>query len=312
MDKQIKINTLLEFLQMPIQSSNAILDKFATLDGAIYTSNPLNPQERFVYIKGELPIVLVAHSDTVADGNIYNNPMQSHEVIYDTEFNMVHTGGKNILGADDRAGCAAIWILYHSMIVKPSLLIVDGEECGCIGSNFLMQECPEIADSLNSNHFMIEIDRRGASDFKCYNVGTDSFRNYVAQQTGYTEPERSSFTDITVLCRDICGVNLSCGYYSEHSVDEYLIVDEWLHTIDVVTKWLLPDNISRFELVKDYDSLAISEIYNRYHNDFDINDSYDDDIYQQGYWDGYRQAIEDYKKEQGYQDLFNDADTFLR
>ncbi|OQY09386.1 MAG: hypothetical protein B6I30_09910 [Desulfobacteraceae bacterium 4572_187] len=86
----------------------------------------------------------------------------------------------------------------------------------------------DIADKINFEHqFVVQLDRRNGRDFKCYSVGTDEFRNYVGQTTGYIEPDRSAYTDIVTICRDICGVNLSIGYHSEHCENEHLVISEW-------------------------------------------------------------------------------------
>ncbi len=102
-----------------------------------------------------------------------------------------------------------------------------------------MNENHDIANEINLSHqFLIQLDRRNGKDFKCYSVGTDIFRAYVRQTTGYSEPDRSSYTDIVTLCRDICGVNLSIGYRNEHSADEHLVVEEWVNTLNICRKWL--------------------------------------------------------------------------
>ena len=67
------------------------------------------------------------------------------------------------------------------------------------------------------------------------------------KNNGY-EPNRSSFTDICTLCKTICGVNFSIGYYNEHSKDEYLNVNEWLNTYEMVKKIATMDFLPRFDL----------------------------------------------------------------
>ena len=93
---------------------------------------------------------------------------------------------------------------------------------------------------------MIQIDRCNAADFKCYNVGTDGFRSYVREKTHFTEPDRNRSTDIVHLCRDICGVNLSCGYYREHTDEEYLVKEVWRNTLEILRSWLSEKDIPGF------------------------------------------------------------------
>lgn len=164
------------------------------------------------------------------------------------ERGLIRSGTKGVgLGADDRAGCAILWLLRE---LGHSMLVVSGEESGRLGSSMLMKSYPEIAAEINDSHcFAIEFDRRNGTDYKCYDVGSDDFRRYVENVTGYREPDRTSYTDITVLCRRICGVNLSVGYHYEHTALEMLDVSEWRGTLEVSRKWLSSHILPRFPLV---------------------------------------------------------------
>lgn len=126
-----------------------------------------------------------------------------------------------------------------------STLITDGEERGRMGSTWLMKYNEDIANLINQHQFMIQFDRRNGSDFKCYDVGTDEFRSFIKEQTGFSEPDRRSYTDICTLCRDICGVNLSIGYYDEHTNEERINIEEWLNTLRITQK-LLDNELPRF------------------------------------------------------------------
>ena len=95
---------------------------------------------------------------------------------------------------------------------------------------------------------MIQIDRCGSADFKCYQVGTPEFRRYIAEKTHFSEPDRMRSTDIVHLCRDICGVNLSCGYHCEHTAAEYLVKAEWRNTLVLLRNWLSGAELPKFPL----------------------------------------------------------------
>ena len=130
-----------------------------------------------------------------------------------------------------------------------SLLITDGEEEQCRGSHWLMNREQDIADEINKNHrFIVQLDRRKGTDYKCYSVGTDAFRQYVEHVTGYSEPDRHYAADIVVLCRDICGVNLSVRYHREHTDHEYLVLKEWQDSFEICCHWLSGPGLPRFKL----------------------------------------------------------------
>ena len=112
-----------------------------------------------------------------------------------------------------------------------------------------MSSNEDIANEVNYDHqFVIQLDRDNGWDFKCYDVGTEKFRAYVADKTGYTEPDRRSTTDIRTLCREIAGVNLCIGYHHEHGNQEYSNVAEWEHTLNTVREWLSEPKLERFAL----------------------------------------------------------------
>ena len=107
--------------------------------------------------------MLVAHADTVLDAAITWERPKPQRLFVDNR-NIRNANG--VLGADDRTGCAFLWLLKD---LGHSLLVTDGEEMGCLGSNWLMDENPAVAMGLNEGHqFMVQFDRRGSSDFKCY------------------------------------------------------------------------------------------------------------------------------------------------
>lgn len=215
--------------------AEAVLKKFAALPGAVVKTG--GDMEGFVYVPGTRKdgVLLVSHADTAGHESDGIELVETPDTI---------RNARGILGADDRAGCAMLWLLRNT---GHGLLVTDGEEYGSIGAGFLRWCCPDIFEEINRRYrFMIEIDRRGGGDFKCYNVGTEKFRAYVGEKTAFAEPDRSRSTDIVYLCRDICGVNLSCGYYDEHTDAEHLRKSEWLHTLRLLRRWLSETDIPKF------------------------------------------------------------------
>lgn len=241
------IELLLEFLKYPLGSGDAILKRFAGLPETTHSGkpthcvNPNNSLEQFVYIPGKRDnkVVLVAHADTFWDKGWnqkhHAGTIMEHELVVDE--NIIRSGTPDFgIGADDRAGCAILWLLKD---LGHSLLITNGEEHGQLGSNWLMNSHPDIANGINKDHqFMVEVDRRNGNDFKCYQVGTENFREYINKRTGYVDAGRDSYTDICTLCRDICGVNLSIGYKYEHHDNEEINIKHWQKTLGLCREWL--------------------------------------------------------------------------
>lgn len=223
--------TVLEkFLNFNLDSAENVLAEFARLDNARYQGST-HPLESFVYIPGsrEDRVLLVAHADTVF-GN-----QGKHKIIF--EDGKYKSGEPDVgIGADDRAGCAILYLLKD---MGHSLLITNGEELHCLGSYAIKAFYPELYAELNEHQYIIQFDRQRSHDYKVYNIPVSlEFKNFIEKNTGYSEPDKRSNTDITVLCSKICGVNLSIGYYREHKHDEYLVYDEWKHTLDIARKML--------------------------------------------------------------------------
>jgi hypothetical protein len=214
---------------------------------------------------------LVAHADTVypdIDGvidigfedGIFYSKNRDKEIEYTNRWG-IETSRRGVgIGADDRAGCAIVWNLRK---LGHSILITSGEEVGCVATHRLMNT-PYWYDEINTTHrFAVEFDRRGNKDIVFYRVGTDDFANYVKAETKYI-PAPGSVTDISHLCRLICGVNMSVGYYNEHNTEEKLVYNQWQNTLAVAHDWLRKDNLPLFPLERD----KIFEIYGRYSNNF--------------------------------------------
>ncbi len=233
-------------------SQNEVLNKFQTLQNSFSDGKG---QDRFVWIPGTRPdrCLLVAHADTVW-GKATVNPIYSEkdDIIYSgrsyekvdvTRRNSTSTRFGIGIGADDRAGCFALWNLRN---LGHSLLITSGEEEGCVASKRIMSD-EWWRNTISEHQFAVQFDRRGHKDIVFYNIGTNKFAEYVKKETEYT-PETGSYTDIRELCLKICGVNISIGFHNEHTPEEKLVVSQMLNTIGVAYNWLSKKDIPKFPL----------------------------------------------------------------
>lgn len=183
--------------------------------------------QHYLVAKGNIPICLVAHMDTVF-------PKPATEIYYDKQKNVIWspTG----LGADDRAGIFAIIQIVKSGL-RPHVIFTADEEIGCIGAMYLgAKENP-----FNDVRYFIELDRRGIDDCVFYDCDNPEFVKYV-EDFGFQEAY-GSFSDICMICPEwkVAGVNLSVGYRDEHSTSEILFVSYLLDTIDKVSVMLKED-----------------------------------------------------------------------
>lgn len=175
----------------------------------------------YLYAKGSLPIMLVAHVDTV-------HKIGPADIFYDREQNVVWS--PEGIGGDDRAGVIGIIELIKRGY-RPHILFTDGEEVGGIGaeeaSKALRKESKEV-------RFLIELDRKGSTDACFYDCNNKKFIKYIE---GYGFKKKYGiFTDISILMPawNIAGVNLSIGYYNAHSSSEFIKLDELFETVNKV------------------------------------------------------------------------------
>ena len=229
---------LLEFLKMPIHNGTAILDKFKSLPGAIYREGE-KPFQRYVYIPGTRNdrVVLVAHVDTIWD-EVYKKDLTlflERSVLF--EDGKFYSGNAECgLGADDRAGCAMLWKLKD---LGHSILLVDGEEKGKHGAKYIKASNPHLFEELNDHCFMVELDHISTNHASYVQVhNTNKFKKYFSKETGFVSIGADGGCDLQILCKKICGVNVGVGYHNQHTRKEYLVLNEWENTYNVLHDFL--------------------------------------------------------------------------
>lgn len=226
-----------------MMSTEEVLERFASLPGAERYGTP-GEEEQFIYIPGTRKdkVLLVAHSDTVHS--------KATKIAYykDQYFSAIPDNG---IGADDRAGCNILWKLRN---LGHSLLIPNAEEKGCKGSRYLMRGkgWPEL---IASHNFVLQFDRRNSSDLVSYSVGSHEFSTFLEKEMKGYKRTQGSYTDICVLCDDSkhendkapCAVNISIGYYNEHTSTESLNIRQWNRTLSRVYELLSKENLPSFK-----------------------------------------------------------------
>jgi len=187
------------------------------------------------------------------------------------------TGKQVALGADDANGiCCALQLLK----VIPDLKVVftTEEEIGFLGADFATQN----VDFFYNVSYMIQADRRGKSDLIVHTNGIYSAsEEWLKEATpimakyGYTDAWGIG-TDVGVLSEElqISGVNISCGYYSEHTNNETVVIDELQNCLNFMESLL-----KNIPFDKQYNIQIVYKAYNKYSNfdwDYSKRDTFDD------------------------------------
>ena len=155
----------------------------------------------FLYAKGTVPVLLVAHLDTVHREGV--------KIICYSKGGKILMSPQGI-GGDDRAGVYMILQLLKSH--RCHVLFCEDEECGGVGAHNFAES--NIKPAVN---YIIEFDRRGSNDAVFYDCANEEFTQFVCG-FGFEE-SIGSFSDISIVAPalGVAAVNLSSGYYNEHT-----------------------------------------------------------------------------------------------
>ncbi len=204
-------------------------------------------KNKYILVKGEAPVMLVAHMDTV-----HHTPVKE----------ICRTKSGNILmspqgiGGDDRCGVYALNVVYEQSAVKPWLLFTCDEEIGCVGASafcsvYRKGTLPKELDDLK---LIVEIDRKGKNDAVYYDCGNREFEDYITSKGFKTA--MGSVSDISYVAPElgVAAVNLSSGYYEAHTLHEYINRNHLNATIKAVTE-IVADSVKpdfpKYEYIED-------------------------------------------------------------
>lgn len=163
-------------------------------------------EKGFLYAEGDLPVLLIAHMDTV-----HQNP--ATEICYSRDHNIVMS--PQGIGGDDRAG--VYMILQIIQEVKCHVLFCEDEEIGGHGAEMFI--CSGIQPQVD---YLVEVDRRGSNDAVFYQCANQDFIDFITS-FGFEEAF-GSFSDISIIAPELktAAVNISAGYYNEHALYEHI------------------------------------------------------------------------------------------
>lgn len=154
-----------EFLR---STQSALFNKLCEM----YHGKSIYVKGKFILIKGNAPLLLVAHLDTVhkqsvrdictsADGNILMSPQG--------------------IGGDDRCGVYALVNAYKLSAIKPYLLFTCNEEKGEMKAKAFSRCLDKLPYELSNLKCIVEIDRKGSRDAVYYDCDNSDFEKYKKQ-----------------------------------------------------------------------------------------------------------------------------------
>lgn len=197
-------------------------------------------RDDFIYAVGEGPICLVSHMDTVRDPQEIEGSNR-HSFHKDKPFTLrqrrnVLYNATGVLGADDRAGVFGCFELLRrckkEKLPLPSIILTNGEESGGKGVGvFVATDAFRKYDNGKTRLF-VEMDRQGCNDWVTYGQTLPTPVCDYVESFGFRKAH-GSYSDIADLQEEylIPSINVSIGYYGQHSDKEVLNIDEMYLTI---------------------------------------------------------------------------------
>lgn len=229
----------------------------------IYPEEKRIVNKDYILCEGNIPIMLVAHMDTVFE----KTPT---EIYYDAKQHIMWS--PQGLGADDRAGVFAILKILQKGY-RPHVCFTTAEEKGGVGAFIMTNNIQQVPFDIK---YIIELDRQGICDCVFYDCANEEFEKFVETYGFITE--WGTFSDIGIICPawKVAGVNLSVGYRDEHSFLEILNTNALYNTINRVCQMLDDaDKAPYFEYVEDI-SAKYYKLYGKYYGMFPGEDDEDD------------------------------------
>lgn len=227
-------NLLVTLLQ--IDSQHQVKRLVTQVMRNFYGEDKVDENAEYTYVEGTIPVMLVAHCDTVCIERVEDIAVAQYDPLRDSPG--LTNKAQAPLGADDRAGIFIILKLVADGY-RPYILLTTDEEIGGMGA---MTAADRIyAPPLK---FILELDRQGANDAAMYECGNQQFMDMLREYD--FEPVSGTFSDICLFAPEwnIAAANLSVGYYYEHTPWEILYVKEMESTLRRVEQML--DNIENF------------------------------------------------------------------
>lgn len=222
-------------------------------------------EDGFLYAKGNHPVCLIAHMDTVHSKQVEN-------IAYtESDKGKLIISSPQGIGGDDR--CGIYMILKIARFTKCSILFCEDEEIGTIGATKFVKGYGKLCDEISKDcNYLVEFDRANEKDAVFYDCDNPEFTKFITK-SGWFKESWGSFSDISVVAPStgLAAVNFSCGYYKAHTTTEYVVLEEMEKNIEKAMEIINTPVETAFEYIECK--------YNKYSYGYGSKNIYDYDEY---------------------------------
>lgn len=197
----------------------------------------------FIYANGNVDILLTAHMDTTP--TVGGKKRVPPSVIYTSPDGVVSS--PQGIGGDDRCGIYIITEIIKE--TKCSVLFCEDEESGCVGATKFTKS--KYLKDITKMRYMIEVDRKGKGDLVFYDCDNIDFEDFLLDNLPDYRTAWGTCSDISVLMEKakVAAVNISSGYYNEHTLDETINLKDMEHTLSELKRLVKIDS-EQFEFIE--------------------------------------------------------------
>ena len=192
-------------------------------------------EDGFLYAPGTVPVMLLAHLDTV-----HKQPVK--EICWDKDYNVAMS--PQGIGGDDR--CGVYMILRIVKELNCHVLFCEDEECGGVGAYTFANSGlhPKV-------NYLIEFDRKGSNDAVFYDCANPDFITLL-KRYGFKE-SYGTFSDISAVAPalGVAAVNVSSGYYNQHTLHESVNIQEMNTNADRIARLIRENADTYYEYIED-------------------------------------------------------------
>lgn len=217
-----------KLVELLLLSQEELLAHISGIYAPLYTKQEFESGIVFIPKNIEKYPLICTHLDTINTHRKYELTKEDI-VLFDKDIKLDKASKASCLGGDDRCGVYIALELLASGLPYAFGFFLD-EEIGGVGSK---KYIPIMDANITA---LVGLDRKGSNDVALYGYDNNELTEIFEKQ-GYKKAF-GTFTDASSIAEgcDLACINLSIGYYNEHTPNEQIHFSETENTLNILRK----------------------------------------------------------------------------